>query len=56
MVKDGISQMHSFWLDESDSEGRLLAQLLEMVGTENFALFHFGSYERRFLSGRFERF
>jgi predicted RecB family nuclease len=49
VVKDDTSQMHSFWADETSSEAQILGQLLEVVGTEDFALFHFGSYERQFL-------
>jgi len=49
VVKDGIGTMRSFWADEPDGEGWLLARLLEVVGEEDFDLLHFGSYERRFL-------
>jgi predicted RecB family nuclease len=34
VVKDGVETMHSFWADEPDGEGRLLARLLEVVGDD----------------------
>jgi predicted RecB family nuclease len=49
VVKGGAATMHSFWNDDASGEGRLFRQLLEVLEGEDYALFHFGSYERRFL-------
>jgi predicted RecB family nuclease len=49
MVKGGVGTMHSFWADQSSDEERLLRGLLELTDGHDFDLFHFGSYERRFL-------
>ncbi|HYT89625.1 MAG TPA: TM0106 family RecB-like putative nuclease [Gemmataceae bacterium] len=49
VVQGNAMQMHSFWADELADEESLLPQLLEIVGEEDCALFHFGSYERTFL-------
>src|SRR5262249_2922100 len=45
VVRGDAAQMHSFWADNRSDEDGLLRQLLGIVG-EDFALFHFGSYER----------
>jgi predicted RecB family nuclease len=50
VVKDGVGTMHSFWVDQTSDEERLLRGLLEIVEGNDFVLFHFGSYERRFLN------
>jgi predicted RecB family nuclease len=49
VVKGGVGTMHSFWVDQTLDEERLLCGLLEVVEGQDFVLFHFGSYERRFL-------
>jgi predicted RecB family nuclease len=49
VVEDGVERRHSFWADGPADEERLLQQLLEVVDGKDYALFHFGSYERRFL-------
>jgi predicted RecB family nuclease len=49
VVENGLEQRHSFWADGPADEERLLRQLLEVVDGKDYALFHFGSYERRFL-------
>jgi predicted RecB family nuclease len=49
VVKGGVGTMHSFWADQTSDEERLLHGLLEVVEDQEFILFHFGSYERRFL-------
>lgn len=49
VVRDGEERMYSFWLDDPAGEMRLLDQLMQVVGGEDYILFHFGSYERRFL-------
>jgi predicted RecB family nuclease len=49
VVENGIEQWHSFWADGPAEEGRLLRELLEIVEGKDYTLFHFGSYERKFL-------
>lgn len=49
VVKGGVETMHSFWAAEPSDEERLVQKLLDVVGSEEFTLFHFGSYERTFL-------
>jgi predicted RecB family nuclease len=49
VVKGGVGTMHSFWADQTSDEKRLLHGLLEVLEGQDFVLFHFGSYERRFL-------
>jgi predicted RecB family nuclease len=49
VVKGGVGTMHSFWADQTSDEEQLLRGLLEVVDGQDFALYHFGSYERRFL-------
>jgi predicted RecB family nuclease len=49
VVEKEIQQWHSFWADGPTDEERLLRQLLEIVDGKDYSLFHFGSYERRFL-------
>jgi predicted RecB family nuclease len=49
VVKDGAAAMHSFWADDASGEDRLFRQLLEVLDGEDYALFHFSSYERKFL-------
>src|SRR5262249_45344184 len=49
VVRGGEERMHTFWSDDPAGEIRFLERLLEVVGEEDYTLFHFGSYERRFL-------
>jgi predicted RecB family nuclease len=49
VVEKGIEQWHSLWADSPADEERLLYRLLEIVEGKDYSLFHFGSYERRFL-------
>ena len=49
VVEKGIEQWHSFWSDSPADEERLLCRLLEIVDDKDYSLFHFGSYERKFL-------
>jgi predicted RecB family nuclease len=49
VVRGDAVRMHSFWADDHAQEEELLRQLLGVVGGEDFALFHFGGYERAFL-------
>jgi predicted RecB family nuclease len=49
VVRGDGARMHSFWADGPGDEERLLRGLLGVVEGEDHALFHFGSYERRFL-------
>jgi predicted RecB family nuclease len=49
VVEKGIEQWHSFWADDPADEERLLLKLLQTLDGKNYSLFHFGSYERRFL-------
>ena len=49
VVEGGLEHRHSFWADGPADEERLLRHLLEIVDGKDFSLFHFGSYERRFL-------
>jgi predicted RecB family nuclease len=49
VVEDGVERRHSFWADGPADEERLLQQLLQVVDGKDYALFHFGGYERRFL-------
>jgi predicted RecB family nuclease len=44
VVKGGGGTMHSFWVDQTSDEERLLRGLLEVVEGQDFVLFHFGSY------------
>jgi predicted RecB family nuclease len=49
VVKGRVGTMHSFWADQTSDEKQLLHGLLEVLEGQDFVLFHFGSYERRFL-------
>jgi len=49
VVENGVEQRHSFWADSPADQEQLLQRLLEIVDGKDYALFHFGSYERRFL-------
>jgi predicted RecB family nuclease len=49
VVKGGVATMHSLWADDALCEEQLLRRLLDVAGEEDLVLFHFGSYERRFL-------
>jgi predicted RecB family nuclease len=49
VVENGAEQMHSFWADGPAEEDGLLRQVLETVEGKEYALFHFGTYERAFL-------
>jgi predicted RecB family nuclease len=49
VVRGAEVGMHSFWSDDPTGESHLLDQLLQLAGGEDYALFHFGSYERGFL-------
>jgi hypothetical protein len=51
IVSDGDSvKMHSFWADSPAEEGLAFDAFLDLLdGREDFALFHYGSYERKLL-------
>jgi predicted RecB family nuclease len=51
LVVDGEAQrMHSFWADSPAEEVQAFDAFLDLLeGREDFALFHFGSYEKSFL-------
>ena len=51
LVVEGNSQkMHSFWADGQDQEVEAFDAFLDLLeGREDFALFHYGSYERKLL-------
>jgi predicted RecB family nuclease len=49
VVENGVEQRYSFWADGPADQEQLLRQLLEIVDGKDYAIFHFGSYERRFL-------
>ena len=51
LVVEGDSQtMHSFWADSPDQEVQAFDAFLDLLdGYEDFALFHYGSYERELL-------
>ena len=50
VVEDDGQTMHSFWADSPAEEVRAFDAFLDLLdGRENFALFHYGSYERRLL-------
>jgi predicted RecB family nuclease len=51
LVVEGDSQkMHSFWADSPDKEVQAFDAFLDLLdGREDFALFHYGSYERKLL-------
>ena len=51
LVVEGESQkMHSFWADGPDQEAEAFDAFLDLLdGREDFALFHYGSYERTLL-------
>ena len=51
LVVEGDSQkMHSFWADGPDQEVQAFDAFLDLLeGHEDFALFHYGSYERKLL-------
>jgi predicted RecB family nuclease len=51
IVGEGDSlKMHSFWADSPAEEGRAFDAFLDLLdGRADFALFHYGSYERKLL-------
>ena len=51
IVVEGDSQtMHSFWADDPDQEVRAFDAFLDLLdGHEDFALFHYGGYEKELL-------
>ncbi len=51
LVVEGDSQkMHSFWADGPDQEVQAFDAFLDLLdGREDFALFHYGSYEKKLL-------
>jgi predicted RecB family nuclease len=51
LVVEGDGQtMHSFWADSTAEEVRAFDDFLDLLdGLEDFALFHYGSYERKWL-------
>jgi len=50
VVEGDSQQMHSFWADGPDQEVQVFDAFLDLLdGREDFALFHYGSYERKLL-------
>jgi predicted RecB family nuclease len=50
VVQGDSAQMHSFWADSQTDEVRAFDAFLDLLeGYEDFCLFHYGSYEKRFL-------
>src|SRR3954469_3228614 len=51
LIAEGDSvTMHSFWADDQDQEVQAFDAFLDLLeGYEDFALFHYGSYERKLL-------
>jgi predicted RecB family nuclease len=51
LVFEGDNQkMHSFWADSVEQEGQVFDSFLDLLaGYEDFALFHYGSYEKALL-------
>jgi predicted RecB family nuclease len=50
VVEGGSLTMHSFWADSPAEERRAFDAFLDLLeGREDFALFHYGSYERKLL-------
>jgi predicted RecB family nuclease len=50
VIEDDAQQMHSFWSDSPAEEAQAFDAFLDLLtGHEDFALFHYGSYERRLL-------
>jgi predicted RecB family nuclease len=51
IVAEGDSlKMHAFWADSPAEEGRAFDAFLDLLdGRQDFALFHYGSYERKLL-------
>jgi predicted RecB family nuclease len=47
LIDDGVTQqMHSFWADSKDEQGRVIAQLVQLLTQyTNYTLYHFGNYE-----------
>jgi predicted RecB family nuclease len=50
VVESDAQQMHSFWADSPDQEVEVFDAFLDLLeGREDFALFHYGSYEKTLL-------
>jgi predicted RecB family nuclease len=50
VVEGGTHKMHSFWADSPDQEVQVFDAFLDLLdGREDFALFHYGGYERKLL-------
>jgi predicted RecB family nuclease len=50
VVEGDVQTMHSFWADSPDEEVQIFDSFLDLLARyEDFALFHFGSYERALL-------
>ncbi len=50
VVEGNSHKMHSFWADGQDQELEAFDAFLDLLeGREDFALFHYGSYERKLL-------
>jgi predicted RecB family nuclease len=50
VVEDNAQRMHSFWADSPVEEVQVFEALLDLLtGREDFALFHYGSYEKTLL-------
>ena len=47
LIDDGLKQeMHSFWADSKDEQGRVIAQLVQLLTQHtDYTLYHFGNYE-----------
>jgi predicted RecB family nuclease len=47
LIDDGITQqMHSFWADTKDEQGRVVTQFVQLLmAYTNYTLYHFGNYE-----------
>jgi predicted RecB family nuclease len=51
LIDDGVTQqMHSFWADSKDEQGRVFTQLVQLLKNyTDYTLYHFGNYENKAL-------
>jgi predicted RecB family nuclease len=57
VVENGQTTTHSFWADDSDGERAIWRDLLMLLsGMGKFKIYHYGSYDRRFLDEMAQRY
>jgi predicted RecB family nuclease len=50
VTKNGDSTFHSFWANTKEDESDIWSNLLSVLGhLDNYAIYHYGTYERKFL-------